>query len=212
MNDTHNDTPNETDESLERELPPLVTMGDPELARPSPPVDVARLGTAEFLELVGLLRECMAAYQGVAIAAPQIGWFERLFVMTEPAVDESGEETMRLVNWVNPEIFWRSGEQNWSWEGCLSVPDLRGWLRRPAAVSVRGLDEHGQTMSREFTGWNARVFQHEFDHLDGVLFPYRVQDPRHLVTLEAMAGREDWPQDWPAPGARDTPVGQVMDE
>ena len=207
-----NDTPNDTEESPQQELPPLVTMGDPRLARPSPPVESARIGTAEFRERLESLRECMVAYLGIGIAAPQIGWFERVFVMTEQGLDENGEETLALLNWVNPEIVWQSGEHNWAWEGCLSVPGLRGWVRRPAAVSVRGLDEAGEALSREFTGWSARLFQHEFDHLDGMLFPYRALDPRHIVTLEALEGREEWPEDWPAPGARATPLGEVLPE
>ena len=193
-------------------LPELVTMGDPALSRPCGPVEVAEIGTPEFQERLAVLESCMVAYLGVGIAAPQIGWRARVFVMVEERLDENGEEAPRLLHWVNPEIVRLSEEHNWAWEGCLSVPGLRGWLRRPAAVGVRGLDARGQEVSREFSGWNARVFQHEFDHLEGMLFPYRAQDPRHIVTLEALDGREDWPQDWPAPGARDTPMGEVTPE
>ncbi|MEE8396178.1 MAG: peptide deformylase, partial [bacterium] len=63
-----------------------------------------------------------------------------------------------------------------------------------------------------YEGWDARVFQHEHDHLEGILFPYRAADPRHLVTLEELGHRQDWPADWPAPGARDAEMGTVTAE
>ncbi len=243
----------------EDRLPPLVTIGDPRLARPSPPVDPEAIRGEEFKARLQTLAGCMAAYFGIGIAAPQIGWFERVFLMTVEPPDGSGscsgagfgseeeeeggavirprryakpekapepepdpqqetapetapEPELELLAWINPEVVWQSDEHNWAWEGCLSVPGLRGWIRRPAAVNVRGLDAWGGKISREFTGWNARVFQHEFDHLEGILFPYRAADPRHLVSLESLEYRPDWPPDWPAPGARDTPMGAVMPE
>ena len=167
-------------------LPPLVTMGNPRLAQPSVAVDLRVVGSAEFQERLAFLREALVAYLGIGIAAPQIGWFERV------------------------EITASDGEIDWAWEGCLSVPGLRGWIGRPAAVAVRGYNERGEPVSREFTGWSARVFQHEFDHLEGMLFPYRAADPRHLVTLAELEDRASWPPDWPAPGARDAPLGEVV--
>jgi peptide deformylase len=117
-----------------------------------------------------------------------------------------------LLTWVNPEIVGSAPEHNWAWEGCLSVPGLRGWIRRPAAVAVRGYNAAGQRFSREYTGWAARVFQHEYDHLDGMLFPYRALDPHHLVATQEMAHRDSWPDGWPAPGARLAPYGEVVPE
>ena len=78
-----------------------------------------------------------------------------------------------------------------------------------AAIAVRGYDERGEPVGREFTDWEAHLFQHEFDHLDGILFPYRVVDPRHMVTAEALERREEWPSDWPTPGAREAPIRQI---
>lgn len=199
----------ETEIVSDSSLPPLLTMGDPRLAQPSQAVKKGHIPKPAFQEQLELLRECMHGYFGIGIAAPQIGWFERVFLMTE-ADEEEEEEEPEVVTFVNPEIVWESDEFNWAWEGCLSVPGLRGWIRRPAAVSVRGLNEAGKPISLEFTGWGARVFQHEFDHLEGLLFPYRLLDTRHLVSLEAMEFREEWPTDWPAPGARDTPLGEVL--
>jgi peptide deformylase len=201
----------EAEPTTELELPPLVTMGDPRLARPSAPVEPRLMGEPFFRERLEALEACMFANLGIGIAAPQIGWFERVFLMTVQLPPESDPEAeLELLAWINPEIVWTSEEQGWAWEGCLSVPAVRGWIRRPLAVTARGLDARGDPISHEFTGWNARVFQHEFDHLEGMLFPYRALDPRHIVSLEALEEREDWPPDWPAPGARDAPLGEVV--
>ena len=202
----------EHDEATLPDVPPLVTLGDPRLAQPSAPVDPALITTPEFQARLRTLADAMAVYLGIGIAAPQIGWFERFFLILEEV--QEGDEPPRHVlhAWINPEITSVSKEQGWAWEGCLSVPGLRGWVRRPLAIAVRGFDAGGNPVSREFTGWPARVFQHEYDHLDGYLYPYRVSDPTHLVMTEHLANMADWPEDWPAPGARDTAPGTVLPE
>lgn len=192
------------------EIPPLVTLGHPRLAQRSAAVPLTLVPNAEFQERLRTLHAAMDAYRGIGIAAPQIGWFERFFLMGIVHEHEDAEPELELQFWINPEIVASSGERCWAWEGCLSVPGLRGWIRRPAAVAVRGYDEKGKRIGREYTGWPARVFQHEHDHLDGMLFPYRAEDPRHIVTLEELARREAWPDDWPAPGAARAPFGEVM--
>lgn len=191
-------------------VPPLVTMGDPRLARPSVPVDAGAIATPAFTERVETLFRAMVEYQGIGIAAPQIGWFERFFIMVVEREGADGETEAEAQVWVNPEIVSTSDEQVWAWEGCLSVPGLRGWIRRPAAVAVRGYDHTGERIAREYRGWDARVFQHEFDHIEGLLFPYRAAHPRHVVMTEQLERRADWPADWPAPLARDTPLGAVV--
>jgi peptide deformylase len=195
-------------------IPPLVTLGHPRLAQPSALVPVGSIRKAAFQERLAVLQRAMVEYAGLGIAAPQIGWFERFFLMKlvppGPAEDEDAEP--ELLAWINPEIVGSSPEHNWAWEGCLSVPGLRGWIRRPAAVAVRGRNAQGERVSREYTGWPARVFQHEYDHLDGMLFPYRVLDPRHLVSSAEMLNKDAWPPDWPAPHAGATPYGAVVPE
>jgi len=192
-------------------LPHLVTLGDPRLARPSAPIDPARIPTPEFQQRIDTLYRAMVEYQGIGIAAPQIGWFERFFIMLllHPAGPDGAGES-ELVVWINPEIVSVVPEHNWAWEGCLSVPGLRGWIRRPAAVAVKGLNGRGEPVAREFTGWAARVFQHEYDHLEGMLFPYRALNPRHVVAIEELSRRDSWPDDWPAPGARSAAYGVVV--
>jgi peptide deformylase len=182
------------------DLPPLVTMGDPRLAGVSAPVEPARIATPAFQRRLALLRVGLEAHGANGIAAPQLGWFERCFVMRDP----SGSGA--LVTWINPEIVSAAPEQVWYWEGCLSVPGYKGLMGRSAAIAVRGLDAWGVPLSREFRGWEAHLFQHEFDHLDGILFPYRAADPRHVVRAEELERRGQWPPDWPAPGARDAPI------
>ena len=189
------------------DIPPLVTMGNPRLARPCAPVSAGTIATPEFQQRLELLVAAMHHNQGIGIAAPQIGWFERLFLTTVTVAGPEGKAQVQLQCWINPEIVSVSDEHNWAWEGCLSVPGLRGWVRRPAAVAVRGTNPMGKPVSREFRGWDARVFQHEHDHLEGLLYPYRLMDPRHLVTLAELERRTEWPDDWPAPGARDAPMG-----
>jgi len=194
-------------------LPPLVTQGDPRLAKASEPVNLAEIKTEGFLNKLETLHEALIAYEGIGIAAPQIGWFERVFFMLSmPDGVENEEEEGDLECWVNPVVVEMSQEQGWAWEGCLSVPGFRGWIKRPLTVKVQGLTLHGKPVTREYNGWNARVFQHEYDHLDGWLYTYRAADPRHIVSLEALEHRASWPEDWPAKGASVAPMGVVLPE
>jgi len=190
-------------------LPPLVTMGDPRLGRPSRAVPVEDIPTPGFQARLEVLAQGLTAYEGIGIAAPQIGWFERYFAMMMEPVDDP-EGATELLFWINPVITHASEELCWAWEGCLSVPGLRGWIRRPEAIAVRGLNPQGETVSMEFRGWNARLFQHEFDHLEGMLYPYRALDPRHVVMTEQLERRDQWPDGWPTPLARDAPIGAVI--
>ena len=183
-----------------KDLPPLVTMGDPRLARPSLPVARADIGSPAFQDRLGLLRKALTVHGANGVAAPQLGWFERAFVMRDPS--GSGD----VVTWVNPEIVTASEDLVWYWEGCLSVPGLKGYMGRSAAIAVAGYDEQGERVGREFTDWEAHLFQHEFDHLDGILFPYKVTDPRHVVSAEELERREEWPPGWPVAGAREAPI------
>ncbi len=186
-------------------LPALVVLGDPRLAQPSAPVKVRRIRTPAFQERLALLRVGLEHHGANGIAAPQLGWFERFFLMRDP----SGSGA--LLYWINPQIVQASAEQVWYWEGCLSVPGYKAFMGRSAAIAVRGNNERGERVSREFTGWEAHLFQHEFDHLDGLLFPYRVADPRHVVRAEELERRHEWPPDWPAPGARDAPIRVIRE-
>jgi peptide deformylase len=119
--------------------------------------------------LVDDMIETMRQAPGVGLAAPQVGESSRLIVV-EYGDEEDEEATPKLYVMVNPEITRSSQETVLGIEGCLSVPGIQGDVERLEAVTVKGLNRHGQPMTVKANGWLARIFQHEIDHLDGVLF------------------------------------------
>lgn len=160
------------------------TLGDPllrEIARP-----VQELWTPRLSELVDDLLRAMHARGGVGIAAPQIGESLRLFIVaSRPNPRYPDAPVMEPEVIVDPEIIWASAETAGDWEGCLSVPDLRGRVPRARRIRVRSLDVHsGEPRINEYEDFIARVFQHELDHLEGILFPDRVESPADLVSEE----------------------------
>ena len=151
----------------------IVTLPEPVLRRKAHSV------TKFDRTLQGLIDdmvETMREAPGVGLAAPQIGLSERLIVVEyyERQEDEDKEEAPKKV-WavVNPEIVKASEETLLGVEGCLSIPNLVGEVERHAVVHVRGLNRHGKPMKLKAEGWLARIFQHEIDHLNGVLFTDR---------------------------------------
>ncbi|HIC25809.1 MAG TPA: peptide deformylase [Gammaproteobacteria bacterium] len=191
--------------AMHTELPPLVTLGNPRLAQPSMPVAVNQIVNDDFQSRLRTLRLGLEHHGANGIAAPQLGWFERYLLMRDPS--NGGD----LIYWINPQLKVLSADLVWYWEGCLSVPGIKAYVGRPSAVSVAGFDENGTAIERCFDAWEAHLFQHEFDHLDGILFPYRVADPRHMVSATEFEQRGDWPEDWPLPGAKHAPVRIVND-
>ena len=148
-------------------LRPILKYGDPALQRPAAPVEAF---TPEIDALIGDMIETMYAAPGVGLAAPQIGVSLRIFV-----VDVSvGRETDGLIVMVNPEFVLREGTQTEE-EGCLSVPGFEATVLRPARAVVRGLGRDAAPHEREGSGLLARAFQHEMDHLDGLLFVDRLR-------------------------------------
>jgi peptide deformylase len=138
------------------------TFGDPVLR--SPALDVVDFDD-RLARLARDMRETMLAAPGVGLAAPQVGVARRLFVY------DSGEEAGALAN---PRIVWRSEETEEAEEGCLSIPDLSFPVRRALAVRVEAREIDGTPTAREAEGFLARIFQHEIDHLDGILFVDRL--------------------------------------
>lgn len=126
--------------------------------------------------LIDDMVETMREAPGVGLAAPQIGLSERLIVVEyyEKPEDEDNEEAPKKV-WavVNPEIIKASDEMLFGIEGCLSIPNMVGEVERHAAIQVKGLNKHGKPIKIKAQGWLARIFQHEIDHLNGVLFTDR---------------------------------------
>jgi peptide deformylase len=160
-------------------------MGHPVLRRAAQPVDPDQIQTDAFQRLVADMHQTMAAYQGVGLAAPQVHYSIRMLLYLAEAEDsEEGPETFTLINPVIDPI----GEEMASgWEGCLSIPDIRGLVPRNTHIRVTALDEEGEEISFEAQDFEARVIQHEVDHLDGILYFDRMED---LTTLSFMTEYE----------------------
>jgi peptide deformylase len=155
----------------------ILRMGDPRLLRVSEPV--TRFDTAELRELLTDMFETMQAADGAGLAAPQIGVGLRVVVFgfeSNARYPEAAAVPRTIL--INPVIEPLGDAMQDGWEGCLSVPGLRGLVPRFERVRYRGFDERGNALEREVDGFHARVVQHECDHLDGVLYPMRVRDLR----------------------------------
>ncbi len=165
---------------------PIVECGDPVLRRPAEPVGASDLRTSELQLLIAQMRATMEAAPGVGLAAPQVGVPIQLAVLHDgperwgqltederTARERNGLEFTVLVNPTLRPVD--DGDHASFYEGCLSVPGLTGVVARHRAVRVEALDEHGQPVDRVFSGWAARIVQHEVDHLGGRLYLNRVE-------------------------------------
>ncbi|MEY4580889.1 MAG: hypothetical protein RL701_5592 [Pseudomonadota bacterium] len=157
----------------------ILKMGNPRLLRVAQPVDLERLaqGSAEFEALLADLFDTMRDAQGAGLAAPQIGVDLAVVIFGfehNPRYPQA--EPVPLTVLVNPSIEALSSAEDDGWEGCLSVPGLRGVVPRWSHIRYRGWDPHGQVIDREAQGFHARVVQHECDHLIGKLYPMRIRD------------------------------------
>lgn len=153
----------------------ILRMGDPRLLRRAQPVTA--FDTPELHALIADLRETMAAAGGVGIAAPQIGVDLQLVIFGFAQSARYPEaEAVPLTVLLNPEIEVLPGPEESGWEGCLSVPGMRGEVTRPGRIRYAGYDPLGGRIEREAEGFHARVVQHECDHLWGVLYPMRLRD------------------------------------
>ncbi len=155
-------------------------MGNPVLRQPTPPVEPSALRTPAMQKLIDDMIETMVEYQGAGLAGPQVHEALRLFVA---GVDEGDDPMPRMVV-VNPELRLLGDTTVENWEGCLSIPDLRGRVPRAVEVELRALDRHGDPIRMTAHGFAARVIQHETDHLDGVLFLDRMRSFDSLTYLE----------------------------
>lgn len=163
----------------------ILKMGDPRLLRVSEVVENPE--SEEIQALVQDLWETMEANNGAGLAAPQVGVNLRVVVFavqTNPRYPDS--ETVPRTVLINPEITPLGEQTDQDWEGCLSVPGLRGLVPRYPSIRYSGMDETGQHFQREVDGFHARVVQHECDHLDGVLYPMRMPDMRMFGFEETL--------------------------
>jgi peptide deformylase len=155
----------------------ILRMGDPRLLRVSEPV--TRFDTVELRQLLTDMFETMRAADGAGLAAPQIGVGLRVVVFgfeRNERYPEAAAVPETIL--INPVIEPLGDAMQDGWEGCLSVPGLRGLVPRYERVRYRGFDERGVALEREVDGFHARVVQHECDHLDGILYPMRIKDMR----------------------------------
>lgn len=153
----------------------ILKMGDPRLLRVAEPVK--EFGTPELEALIADMFDTMHAANGAGLAAPQIGVNLRLVIYgfkqntRYPDAPPVPETVL-----INPKLRPLSAEMVDGWEGCLSVPGLRGVVPRFSALHYDGFDQYGNVISRDADGFHARVVQHECDHLDGILYPMRITD------------------------------------
>ena len=174
---------------------PVLRMGDPRLLERS--VEVERFGTPELAALLQDMRDTMAHLNGAGLAAPQIGVALRVVIFgvkanpRYPDVEEVPDTVL-----INPRLTPLSEDAEEGWEGCLSVPGMRGLVPRWARLRYRGCDERGKRFMREVSGFHARVVQHECDHLDGILYPMRIRDMAKFGFIEELfPGQELPPED-----------------
>lgn len=163
----------------------ILKMGDPRLLRIARPVE--DLGDPELRTVIADMYETMHAANGVGLAAPQVGIDLRLMIF---GFDHSprypDEKPVPATILINPWLEILGGDTEDGWEGCLSVPGMRGLVPRATRIRYGGTLETGGTLEREVGGFHARIFQHEFDHLDGILYPLRIADLTRFGFIEAL--------------------------
>jgi peptide deformylase len=153
----------------------VLRMGDSRLLRVARPVEA--FDTPELYALLADMRDTMAHLDGAGLAAPQIGIDLRVVIFgfeSSPRYPEAGAVPFTVL--INPELTPLGADEEEGWEGCLSVPGMRGLVPRIRRLRYAGYDERGRQFEREVEGFHARVVQHECDHLDGILYPMRVRD------------------------------------
>ena len=165
-------------------------MGHPVLRARAKPLDSAEIKSPRVQQLIDDMFETMQEYQGVGLAAPQVHESLRLFVAGFPprAADDDEEDDedadVPLMVLINPEITIVGDETVDDWEGCLSIPDIRGRVSRARTIEVKAFDRRARRIEVRARGFTARVIQHETDHLDGVLFFDRMESLETLTFLD----------------------------
>lgn len=157
----------------------VLKMGTPSLLEKSKPV--TEFSCANVYDLIQDLTNTMKEYGGVGIAAPQIGHNLRVIMFSldfNPRYPN--EKPIPFTVLINPEMELLTDQKIEGWEGCLSVPGLRGMVSRYTNIKYKGYDAEGNMIERMVDGFHARVFQHEYDHIEGILFPQRITDMKNF--------------------------------
>ena len=170
----------------------VLRMGDPRLLERSLPVE--RFDTPELHALIADMRDTMAHHNGAGLAAPQIGVGLRVVIFgvhANPRYPQAEEVPDTVL--INPVLEPLGAEIDEDWEGCLSVPGMRGWVPRFRQIRYAGFDARGVRFERAVQGFHARVVQHECDHLDGILYPRRIVDLTRFGFIDALFPGADLP-------------------
>ncbi len=169
---------------------PVLRMGDPRLLQVSRRVEA--LDTPELHELIQDMKDTMQALNGAGLAAPQIGVDLQVVIFGVDANPRYPDaEPVPHTVLVNPELEPLGEELEEGWEGCLSVPGMRGLVPRYKRLRYRGVDQFGSAIDRSVEDFHARVVQHEVDHLLGILYPMRIEDLRNFGFNEELFPGED---------------------
>jgi peptide deformylase len=172
----------------------VLKMGDPRLLQVSEPVRA--FGTPELASLLQDMRDTMRDLNGAGLAAPQIGVGARVVIFGFDHNERYPEaDAVPFTVLINPTLTPIGEITEEGWEGCLSVPGMRGLVPRYKQLRYTGFDEHGAPIDRTVNDFHARVVQHEVDHLDGILYPRRIKDLRQFGFTDALFPGEDIAED-----------------
>jgi peptide deformylase len=166
-------------------IKPVLRMGGPLLLEVATPID--QFDTPELHALIEDMQDTMAQMHGAGIAAPQIGVSKRVVIFGvghNPRYPDAEQVPYTVL--INPVLQTISDETDDAWEGCLSVPGMRGLVSRYSRLHYTGFDQYGNAIDRLVSGFHARVVQHECDHLDGILYPMRINDLRNFGYSEVL--------------------------
>jgi len=173
---------------------PVLKMGDPLLLQVATPVE--RFDTPELHALLTDMHDTMAALNGAGLAAPQIGVSQQVVIFgvgSNPRYPQVEEVPYTVL--INPRLEPIGDEIEEGWEGCLSVPGMRGLVPRHLRLRYRGYDQYGQPIDRSVANFHARVVQHESDHLQGILYPMRIRDLRNFGFNETLFPGQSLPDE-----------------
>ena len=163
----------------------VARMGHPVLRSRAQAIPTSEIKSAAVQRLIDDMMDTMVEYHGIGLAAPPVHEGLRLFVaVLEPGDGSDNDEPAEPIAIINPEIAVIGDELVEDWEGCLSIPDIRGRVPRPRDIRMRAYDRDGRRIELDLHGYPARVAQHETDHLDGILFFDRMQSFNSLTFLE----------------------------
>ncbi len=165
----------------------VARMGHPVLREKARPLDRAEITSPAVQTLIDDMLETMGEYHGVGLAAPQVHVGLRIFVAALGSEDRGEDRDVEPVALINPDITPIGSEIAEDWEGCLSIPDIRGRVPRARAITVRAFDRRGARIEINAREFPARVIQHETDHLDGILFFDRMRGFDSLTFLDEYA-------------------------